>query len=290
MLFGHGNFTGRCCDELNLSQPERVASVHADYLRAGARIIETNTFGGNAFRLDQHGLRHKLREINLAGVQVARQSVQQAAENAYVAGAVGPLGVRLDPLGSVSLREAHTAFTDQIRALAEGGLGVGVDLLMIETMTSLAEATAAIHAARDVVPELRMVVMMTVGPSGSCLDGASPETAAARLTELGADAIGCNCSDGPAVVLSVIERMRAATHLPLAAMPNSGLPLAAEGRNLYAVSPQDMAGYARRFLQAGASLIGGCCGTTPEHIQVMSVALRDFQAHIFAANKKGTEV
>jgi methionine synthase I (cobalamin-dependent) len=269
MLCDRGISMNHCYDGLNLSQPQTVASVHTEYLQVGAEIVETNTFGANAYRLERHGLRDQVRQINLAGVRLARQCVAPVA-GACVAGAVGPLGVRL---GEIRLNEARTAFAEQIRALVEGGPGIGVDLLIVETMTSMAEAGEAIRAAQEVAPELRLVVMMTVDGEGNCLDGTSAETAAGRLTGLGADAVGCNCSDGPATVLSVIERMRGATRLPLAAMPNAGLPLMIESRSVYAVSPEDMAGFAHRFVQAGASLIGGCCGTTPAHTLAMSSAL-----------------
>ncbi len=279
MLYGRGIFINRCYDELNLSQPEVVAGVHVEYLQAGAEVVETNTFGANAYRLERYGLRDKVREINLAGVRLARQSVAQfaakQATEAYVAGAIGPLGV---PLGTLSLDQARAAFAEQISALAEGGPGVGADLLIVETMTSLAEAGEAIRAAREVAPSLPVVVMMTVDEAGNCLDGASAETAAARLTEWGADALGCNCSDGPATVLGVIERMRAVTDRPLASMPNAGMPRAVEGRNIYMASPEYMASYARKFIHAGASLIGGCCGTTPNHIRAMKSAMRALQA------------
>jgi homocysteine S-methyltransferase len=278
MLYGRGVFINRCYDELNLSQPDTVAAVHTEYLQAGAEIIETNTFGANAFRLERYDLRDKVRAINLAGVRIARQCVNEIREkqatDAFVAGAIGPLGVRLEPLGKVGLDEARAAFAEQIRALAEGGPGVAADLLIVETMTSLAEAGAALRAARAEAPALRIVVMVTVDEDGNCLDGASAETAAARLTEWGADAVGCNCSAGPATVLGVIERMRAATDLPLAAMPNAGMPRAVEGRNIYMASPEYMASFARKFLKAGASFIGGCCGTTPSHIRAMKSAIR----------------
>jgi methionine synthase I (cobalamin-dependent) len=278
MLFDRGISMNCCYDELNLSQPETVAAIHSEFLHAGAEIIETNTFGGNPLRLGRHGLRGKVREINLAGVSIARQCVARIGKasgtNAYVAGAIGPLGVCLEPLDQSQLEEARSAFAEQISALAEGGPGVGVDLLMIETMTSLVEAGEAIRAARDAAPRLRLVAMMTVDDDGNCLDGASAETAAGRLTDLGADLVGCNCSSGPASVLRAIERMRAATSLPLAAMPNAGLPNVDDGRTYYFVSPAEMASYARRFLQAGASLIGGCCGTTPAHMRAMKLAMR----------------
>jgi methionine synthase / methylenetetrahydrofolate reductase(NADPH) len=282
MLYARGVFINRCYDELNLSQPELVREIHAEYLQAGAEVIETNTFGANRFRLEMHGLQDKVREINLAGVKLARESVNQILEKqaseAFVAGAIGPLGVRLEPLGKVGLEEARAAFAEQIRALVEGGPGVGADLLVIETMTSLAEAEQAIFAARSEAPGVRVVVMMTVDEEGSCLDGAPAETAAAKLTEWGADAIGCNCSSGPATVLSVIERMRPATKLPLAAMPNAGIPRAVEGRTIYLTSPEYMASFTRKLVKAGASIVGGCCGTTPSYTRAMKSSLRALEA------------
>jgi len=289
MLYGRGIFINRCFDELNLSQPEVVAGVHAEYLQAGSQIIETNTFGANAYRLERFGLRDRVRDINLAGVRIARECVARIADKqaseAYVAGAIGPLGVRLEPLGELSREQARAAFAEQIAALAEGGLGVGADLLILETMTSLAEASVAIRAARDVAPGLRLVVMMTVDEDGNCLDGATPEIAAERLTKWGADAVGCNCSSGPAIVLNVIERMRLATRLPLAAMPNAGMPRAVEGRNIYMASPEYMASFARKFIHAGAGLIGGCCGTTPNHIRAMRSAMRALQSQEASARR-----
>jgi methionine synthase / methylenetetrahydrofolate reductase(NADPH) len=278
MLYARGVFINRCYDELNLSQPELVREIHAEYLQAGAEVIETNTFGGNRFRLGLHGLQDKVREINVAGVALARSSVNQILEKqaseAFVAASIGPLGVRLEPLGKVGLDEARAAFAEQIRALVEGGPGVGADLLIVETMTSLAEAEQVILAARSEAPGTPVIVMMTVDEDGSCLDGASAETAAIKLTEWGADAIGCNCSAGPATVLSVIERMRPLTKLPLAAMPNAGIPRAVEGRTIYLTSPEYMASFTRKLVKAGASIVGGCCGTTPSYTRAMKSSLR----------------
>lgn len=278
MLYARGVFINRCYDELNLSQPELVREIHAEYLQAGAEVIETNTFGANRYRLEHFGLQDKVREINLAGVRLARECVEQIREKqaseAFVAGSVGPLGVRLEPLGKVGLDEAQAAFAEQIRAMIEGGPGVGIDLLLVETMTSLVEARQAIRAARSEAPWLPVVVMVTVDEEGNCLDGASAETAAAKLTEWGADAVGCNCSAGPATVLSVIERMRVVTSLPLAAMPNAGIPRAVEGRTLYLTSPEYMASFTRKLVKAGASFVGGCCGTTPSYTRAMKSALR----------------
>ncbi|MEG9437507.1 bifunctional homocysteine S-methyltransferase/methylenetetrahydrofolate reductase [Edaphobacter sp. HDX4] len=282
MLYARGVFINKSYDELNLSQPELVREVHVEYLQAGAEVIETNTFGANAFRLEHFGLRDKVREINLAGVRLAREAVNQIrdkqATQAFVAGAIGPLGIRLEPLGKVGLDEAREAFAEQITALIEGGPGVGVDLLSIETMTSLTEAEQAVAAARAIAPGIPVIVMVTVDEEGNCLDGASAETAARRLTATGADAIGCNCSAGPATVLSVIERMRPLTDLPLAAMPNAGIPRAVEGRTIYLTSPEYMASFTRKLVKAGASLVGGCCGTTPSYTRAMRSALRALDA------------
>jgi homocysteine S-methyltransferase len=282
MLYARGVFINRCYDELNLTQPETVRAIHQEYLQAGAEVVETNTFGANAYRLEHYGLRDKVGEINIAGVKLARECVNQIREkqaaDAFVAGAIGPLGVRLEPLGKVGLDEARAAFAEQIAALVEGGPGVGVDLLSIETMTSLVEAEQAVAAARAVAPDVPVIVMMTVDEEGNCLDGTSAEDAAERLTATGADAIGCNCSAGPATVLSVIERMRPLTTLPLAAMPNAGIPRAVDGRTIYLTSPEYMASFTRKLVKAGASLVGGCCGTTPSYTRAMKSALRAMDA------------
>jgi methionine synthase I (cobalamin-dependent)/5,10-methylenetetrahydrofolate reductase len=278
MLYSRGVFINRCYDELNVREPENVRVVHQEYLQAGAEVIETNTFGANAFRLERFGLRDKVQEFNLAGARIARQAVDAMREKqgteAFVAGAIGPLGVRLEPLGKTGLDEAQAAFAEQITSLVEGG----VDLLMIETMMSIDEAEQAVKAAKQVAPQVPVVVMVTVDEDGNCLDGTRPETAVARLEAVGANAIGCNCSSGPATVLSVIECMRKVTSLPLIAMPNAGMPRNVEGRNIYLTSPEYMASFARKFVKAGASWVGGCCGTTPHHIRAMKSALRAMEA------------
>jgi methionine synthase I (cobalamin-dependent)/5,10-methylenetetrahydrofolate reductase len=282
MLYSRGVFINRCYDELNLSQPEMVRAVHQEYLQAGAEVIETNTFGGNRFRLERYGLADRVRDINLAGVKIARERVNAMREKqdseAFVAGAVGPLGVRLDSLGEAGLEQAFEAFSEQVRALVEGGPGVGADLLLIETMTSIAEAEQAIRAARSEAPGVPMIVMVTVNEEGNCLDGTTAEIAAERMTEWGASAVGCNCSAGPAIVLSVLDRMRGATHLPLAAMPNAGIPRAVDGRMIYMSSPEYMASFARKFARAGVTFIGGCCGTTPSDTRAIRSSLRAMDA------------
>jgi methionine synthase I (cobalamin-dependent)/5,10-methylenetetrahydrofolate reductase len=274
MLYTGGVFINRSYDELNVTQPETVRAVHEQYLQAGAEIIETNTFGANRFRLERYGLRDKVGEFNRAGAAIARQCVEAIREKqgteAFVAGAVGSLGLRLEPLGKTSLDEARAAFAEQIVALTEGG----VDLLILETMMSIDEAEQAVLAAREVAPQLKVVVLFTVDEEANCLDGTSPEFAAQRMTAIGADAVGCNCSMGPATVLTVVERMRAATSLPIVAMPNAGMPRNIEGRNIYLTSPEYMGSFARKFVRAGASWVGGCCGTTPTHTRAMRSALR----------------
>lgn len=286
VLYAKGVFINRCYDELNLSQPEMIRTIHEEYLQAGAEIIETNTFGANPFRLQRHGLEDKTREINEAGARIARQAVAQLAEKqagtALVAGSVGPLGIRLEPLGKTSLAEARDAFKLQIEGLVAGG----VDLIIIETMQALDEAEQAIHAAREVAPNLPVMAMVTVDEDAVLLDGSSPETAALRLTKAGAHAVGANCSLGPATILTAIEAMRSSTHLPLIVMPNAGMPRAIDGRNIYLCSPEYMASFAKRFAKAGVQFIGGCCGTTPNHIRAMKSALRAMDAQRTAPNTK----
>jgi homocysteine S-methyltransferase len=278
VLYARGVLINRCYDELNLSDPGLIQSIHEEYLQAGAEILETNTFGANRFRLARHGLAGKMAEINATGVRLARQAVDRLKEKqgggAWVSGTVGPLGVRLEPLGKTGLDEARAAFAEQIQALAKAG----VDMLIVETMPALNEAREALAAAREIAPGLPLLVMVTVDDEGNCLDGSSPEQAAALLTEWGAGAIGVNCSTGPTTVLTAIEAMRRATALPLAAMPNAGVPRAVEGRNIYLISPEYMASFARKAIAAGVQIVGGCCGTTPNHIRAMRSAMRAMDA------------
>ncbi|MGA3080862.1 MAG: bifunctional homocysteine S-methyltransferase/methylenetetrahydrofolate reductase [Terracidiphilus sp.] len=278
VLYARGIFINRCYDELNLSDPSLILAIHEEYLQAGAEILETNTFGANRFRLGRHGLAGKVEAINAAGVRIARQAIERFKDKqaglAWVSGSVGPLGVRLEPLGKTGLDEARAAFAEQIRALSEAG----VDMLSIETMPALNEAREALAAAREIAPHLPALVMVTVDDDGNCLDGASPQQAAALLAEWGAGAVGVNCSTGPTTVLTAIEAMRSATTLPLAAMPNAGLPRAVEGRNIYLCSPEYMASFARKAIHAGVQIVGGCCGTTPNHIRAMRSAMRAIDA------------
>ncbi|MGI4827326.1 MAG: bifunctional homocysteine S-methyltransferase/methylenetetrahydrofolate reductase [Janthinobacterium lividum] len=279
MLYGCGVFINRSYDELNVTQPDTVRSVHEQYLQAGAQVIETNTFGANALRLEHFGLRERVRDFNLAGAALARKSVEAHRERhgatAFVAGAIGSLGVRLgNGEGEIAPEKAKEIFAEQMAALREGG----VDLLIAETMMSIGEAEQAMYAAHAAAPGLPMIVLATVNDAGDCLDGTTPEQFASRLAELGAAAVGCNCSSGPSNVLAAVERMRSATTLPLVAMPNVGVPRDVEGRNIYLSSPEYMGSFAGKFIRAGVSWVGGCCGTTPAHIRAMRGKLRAFEA------------
>ena len=285
LLYAKGIFINRCYDELNLSQPDLIRGIHHDYLQAGAEIIETNTFGANSFRLTRHSLADKVRDINRAGARLARDAAKSF--DVWVAGSVGPLGTRIEPLGKTSFQEARDAFREQIEALIEGG----VDLIILETFGYLEEIHQALLAVKDTGTSLPIVAQVTIDEDGNCLDGSDPETFAPKVAEWGADVIGCNCSVGPVAMLEAIERVRAVTSLPLSAQPNAGIPRSVEGRNIYLCSPEYMASYARKFVTAGVRVVGGCCGTTPEHTRAMKSALRAGEARgkTVAAHAAGSQ-
>ena len=266
MLYARGVFLNRCFDELNLTQPDLVAGIHRDYLRAGADVIETNTFGANRCKLDHFGLGDQVAAINREGARIATEA---AAGQAFVAGSIGPLGVRIEPWGRMGVDEAEAAFRDQARALAEGG----VDLFMLETFRDANEMTAAIRAVRA-VSALPIVAQMTTGEDGHTPDGTPPRVFAPALAAAGADVVGVNCSVGPAAMLETIEAIARVTTARLVAQPNAGRPREVDGRSLYLSSPEYMASYVRRFVAAGCRLVGGCCGTTPEHTREMAQAVR----------------
>jgi homocysteine S-methyltransferase len=265
VLYGRGIFLNRCFDELNLTQPDLVASVHDGYVRAGADVIETNTFGANRFKLASFGLSDRVAEINLRGAEIAGRF---ARRHVFIAGSVGPLGVRIEPWGKTGVEEAEAAFGEQVGALVAGG----VQLLLFETFRDLNELTAAIRATRALTA-LPIVAQMTTEDDGNSLDGTPPEVFAPALVAAGADVVGVNCSVGPAAMLETIERMARVTNAKLSAQPNAGRPRDVDGRNLYLCSPDYMASYARRFAAVGARLVGGCCGTTPDHIRHIKTAL-----------------
>ena len=271
MLYGKGVFINRCFDELNLSSPQMVKEIHQEYVKAGAELLETNTFGGNRVRLGAFGFSEKLLAINEAGVRIAREA---AGDKAFVAGAIGPLGVPIEPLGQLSLAEVRSTFREQALAL----VAAGIDALVLETFYDLNELREAVFAARDAAgPEMVIIAQVAVGDDGRLRDGAEPALLARSLSEWPVDVIGINCSAGPKVVLETIETFAGLTSKLLSAMPNAGLPARVEGRNIYLCSPEYMAQYARRFLQAGVRLVGGCCGTTPEHIKAIRSEVRSLQ-------------
>jgi homocysteine S-methyltransferase len=278
LLYAKGVFINRCYDELNLSQPDLIRGIHHDYLQAGAEIIETNTFGANSFRLARHSLADKVKEMNRAGARLAREAAKSF--DVWVAGSVGPLGTRIEPLGKTSFQEARDSFREQMEALVEGG----VDLLILETFGYLEEIHQAMLAAKEVASSMPLVAQVTIDEDGNCLDGSAPEIFVQKLVEWGADVVGCNCSVGPVAMLDAMERVRALTTLPLSAQPNAGIPRSVDGRNIYLCSPEYMASYARKFVATGVRLVGGCCGTTPEHIRVMKSALRVGEARGKAAS------
>ena len=266
MLYSRGVFINQCYDELTLRSPDLIREVHAEYAKAGAEVLETNTFGANRIKLGQFGLEGSVREMNRRAAEIARE----AGPDLLIAGAVGPLGVRLEPYGPTSANEARAVFAEQMAALKEGG----ADLFIIETFGDLAEIEQAILAARDVDPAMPVVAQMTIGADCLTPFGATPVDIAAALDGWGADIVGLNCSVGPQTILDAVEKMVPATRRKLSAQPNAGMPRDVGGRTMYMASPEYMASYARHLVQAGAKVLGGCCGTTPEHIRAIISGIR----------------
>ncbi|MGI9043669.1 MAG: homocysteine S-methyltransferase family protein, partial [Gemmatimonadaceae bacterium] len=266
-LYARGVFINQCYDELNLRAPDIVREVHRSYVAAGAEVIETNTFGANRTKLTPYGLETQVFGINRAAAAIARE---EAGDNVLVAGAVGPLGVRLEPYGPTSLNEARAIFAEQMRGLKEGG----ADFFLIETFADMAEMEQAILAARETDGAMPVVAQMTIGTDCLTPYGASAEDIAKSLDAFGADVIGLNCSVGPQIILDAIEKMARVTRKKLAAQPNAGMPREVGGRSMYMASPEYMATYAAHLVRAGARIVGGCCGTTPEHIAAMVEGIR----------------
>lgn len=267
MLYARGVFINRCYDELVLRSPDLVRGIHAAYRDAGAQVLETNSFGASRTRLAQYGLGEQAGEINRRAAELAREA---AGSEILVAGAVGPLGIRLEPYGPTSREEARQVFAEQMAALKAGG----VDCFVLETFSDIEELHQALLAARDVDATMPVIAQATLGQDLRTAYGASPEDLARSLTDWGADITGLNCSVGPQAILEAVERMAAVTDLKLSAQPNAGMPREVGGRRMYMASPEYMASYARHLVQAGARVIGGCCGTTPEHIAAMAAGLR----------------
>jgi methionine synthase I (cobalamin-dependent)/5,10-methylenetetrahydrofolate reductase len=280
MLYNRGMFVNVSYDGLNLTQPRLVQEVHEGYVQAGAEILETNTFGANPVKLSSHGLDDETEAINRAAVAIARRA---ASGRALVVGAIGPLGIRLEPWGPTAREEAIGFFSRQVRGLLEGE----VDGFILETFSDLHEVEAALCAVKA-LSELPVIAQMTVGHDGNTSYGTTVETIASKLTDLGADVIGLNCSVGPAAMLDALERMVERTNRPLSAQPNAGLPRAVDDRRIYLASPEYMGSYARRMIQAGARFVGGCCGTTPDHIRRIHAYVASQQPRLVSVGLSAT--
>ncbi len=265
MLYAGGVFINRCYDELNLSRPQMVRDIHSAYIEAGADVIETNTFGANRFKLEKHGFHEKISAINYEGARLAREA---AGPDQLVAGSIGPLGVKIEPWGPVSRQTAREAFAQQAKSLRDGG----VDLFILETFTNLNHVEQAVQGIRQ-VSDMPIIASMTVSDNGNLLFGTTAETFSAKLDAMDIDAVGMNCSVGPHFMLQTLERILKYTDKPIAVLPNAGVPRIIDGRNIYLSSSEYMAEYTRRFIQMGAKIVGGCCGTSPEHIKAMRSAV-----------------
>ena len=269
-LYEKGIYINTCFDELNLTNPDLVAEVHRDYVNAGADVVETNTFGANRFKLAPHGLDTKVHEINRKGAEIARKV---AGETTFVAGSIGPLGAQIEPIGKLSYDEAKEVFKEQARGLLEGG----VDLIVLETFALVSELVQAVRAVRELDPKIPVMAQVTVNDDGVLLSGATLESFVNEVTKCDVDVIGLNCSVGPKAMLEALEQLRPLTKIPVSVQPNAGVPQNVGGRNIYMTSPEYIAEYAKRFILSGANVVGGCCGTNPEHIKAIRRAVHALQ-------------
>ena len=258
-LYKRGVFLNKCFEELNLSNKQLIKDIHSDYIKAGAEVITTNTFGGNRFKLRRQLLHENLKEINFNAASIAREV---AGNSVYVAGSVGPLGIQIEPLGPISREEAIEFFKEQLIPLIDGG----IDIILFETFIYPDELKCAVKAAREVT-NLPVIAQMTINEHSRSLTGASPEIMIREMESFGADIIGVNCSVGPRVMLNWLEEARKYTDKYISVMPNAGKPKNIDGRNIYLTSPEYLGEYAKHYIQTGADIIGGCCGTGPEHIK-----------------------
>jgi len=273
-LYQQGVFIDKCYDELNLSDPDLIRKVHREYLNAGAHVLETNTFGANRFKLARHNLAGRVSEINLAGARLAREI---AGARAYVAGSIGPMGVPVEPIGNVTASSLREAVSEQAVALAEGG----VDLFVLETFHDLHEMETAVLAVRE-KSGLPILSLMTVQEDGRTRHGNDVDEIAERLSRLPVNALGLNCTVGPKPMFDLLERMAGISGKPVAAMPNAGRPQVVDGRMFYMSTPDYFCVYAKRFIEAGVRILGGCCGTTPEHVRKMAESIAQKQPRIFS--------
>jgi len=272
LIYEKGVFIDKCYDELNLSRPDLITSIHEEYVRAGARVIETNTYGANRFKLKSHNLFDRMEEINGKGVELARKA---AGGEVYVAGSMGPSGTEIEPWGDTTLEEVFSGYAEQARMLHEAG----ADLFILETFQDIREMDQAIRAIKS-VSDRPLLAMMTVGEDGKTRYGVDLEDVTAALTASQASAIGLNCTVGPKPMLDFVERMSRLTHKPLCIMPNAGRPQYTDGRMIYMSTPEYFSVYTKRFIEIGVRVLGGCCGTTPDHISKMANALAMKQTRI----------
>ena len=278
MLHARGVSFDKCFDELNITNPAAVADIHREYIEAGAQLIITNTFGANRFKLSKHGLADEVIKINRAGVELAKRSVSASFKDVLIAGDVGPLGVRIAPYGRVKPEEAREAFAEQIRALSDAG----ADLIVIETMSDLYEIQEAIKAAKQTC-DLPVVASVTFTRDDRTLLGDDPMKVARKVKEAGADVIGVNCSGGPSQLLRILKQMKQAVPDRSAKFwvkPNAGWPEQVGGRIMYPADADYFGDYALSFREAGANIVGGCCGTTPQHIAAMKKAFESAPAFV----------
>ncbi len=265
MLYSRGVYINQCYEELNLTNPTLVQQIHQDYIKAGAKVIETNTFGANRFKLKAFGFAEKVGAINYQAVKIAQAAMGNLG---YVAGSIGPLGIRIEPWGKTSVEEAEEAFSEQAKALLEAG----VDLFILETFYDINEIHQAIKAIKKLCDK-PIVASMTINEEGNALYGTSPDVFTRKLDDWGVDIIGLNCSVGPKAMYDTMEKIRTMTGRHLIAQPNAGMPRVIDGRTIYLCNPEYFGEYAKRFIQLGVRVLGGCCGTTPEHIKWMSNAI-----------------
>jgi homocysteine S-methyltransferase len=269
-LYEKGIYINTCFDELNLTNPDLVGEVHRDYVNAGADVIETNTFGANRFKLAPYGLETKVYDINRKGAEIAKRI---AADKALVAGSIGPLGVQIEPIGKLSFDEAKEVFKEQAKGLLDGG----VDLIVLETFSLVSELTQAIRATRELDANVPIMAQVTVNDDGVLLSGATLEAFVSEVSKFDIDVIGLNCSVGPKAMLEALEHLRPLTKIPVSVQPNAGVPQNVGGRNIYMTSPEYIAEYAKRFILTGANVVGGCCGTNPDHIKAIRRAVHALQ-------------
>ncbi|MFN3821748.1 MAG: bifunctional homocysteine S-methyltransferase/methylenetetrahydrofolate reductase, partial [bacterium] len=279
-LYARGVYLNRCFDEVTLSHPDLVLTIHRDYLKAGAEMIETNSFGANRFKLAGFGIADQAKTIARRASELARQAVEELNPNAFVGGSIGPLGRQIEPLGKLSYQQAHDAFTDQAEGLLEGD----VDLIVLETFTSAEELKIAIQAVRRLSPEVPILAMITLLDGYRTVLGDDLERIAELFATQPVDAVGFNCTLGPAKLLEAIRQIGAQIDKPWAIMPNAGELEWVEGRLLSRATPEYFAEYTRRLIQIGVKVVGGCCGSTPQHIRAMRDAMRMELAEIKGVN------